>query len=113
MLAKEFRLTKEKDFDKIWKKGRSFFIKEMGIKFLTNNLNCSRFGFIIPNKAVKQAVDRNKIKRRLREIIRLKLSLVKKGIDCVILVRQDIKALSYQDLEERVDFMLYKARLFK
>lgn len=113
MLTKEFRLTKEKDFDKIWKRGRSFFIKEMGIKFLTNNLNCSRFGFIIPNKAVKQAVDRNKIKRRLREIIRLKLSLIEKGIDCIILVRQDIKKLSYQDLEERIDFMFGKARLWK
>ncbi|TSC95482.1 MAG: ribonuclease P protein component [Parcubacteria group bacterium Athens1014_10] len=113
MLKKQYRLTKTKDFEKIWQKGRSFFIKEIGIKFLANNLDCSRFGIIVPNKVIRKAVLRNKIKRRLRNMIKKRMPLIKEGVDCVFLARPGIGELTFQELEERVDFILKNSRLLK
>jgi len=111
MLPRQHRLTKNKDFEKIWQKGKSFFIQEIGIKFLANNLDYSRFGLVVSNKVIKRAVSRNKLKRRLREIIRKKLPFIKKGIDCIILARQGIGGLSFKELEERIEFVLGKLNL--
>lgn len=113
MLSRLNRLAKNKDFERVWQKGRSFFIKEIGIKFLGNNFKYSRFGIIVSNKVMKKAVLRNKIKRRIREIIRLRISFIKMGVDCVILAREGIGGLSYKELEERVEFILRKVNLLK
>ena len=113
MLSKQNRLTKKKDFEKIWKKGRNFFISEIGIKFLNNNLEYSRFGIIVPNKVIKKAVPRNKLKRQIREIIKLKIGFIKKGIDCVILARPGVGELSYKELEEKIELVLKKLNLLK
>ncbi len=113
MLSRKFRLTKNKDFEKVWQRGRSFFLKEIGIKFSANHLECSRFGVIVPNKAIKDAVPRNKVKRRIREIIRKRENFIKNGFDLVVLARIGVKELSFKDLEERIDFILRKLGLLK
>lgn len=111
MLPKQYRLTKNRDFEKIWQKGKSFFIKEIGIKFLSNNLDCSRFGMVVPNKIIKKAVLRNKVKRRLRDIIKSKLPFIKEGVDCIILARQGIGNLSFEELKNKVEAALRKLKL--
>ena len=111
MLAKKYRLTRQKDFDNVFKKGRSFFVKEVGIKVLKNDLGYPRFGFVVSNKIAKKATERNKIKRRLREVIRLKLPKVKVGVDGVVVARAGIEKLEYQDIERRIDTCLRKLRI--
>ncbi len=111
MLIKKHRLTKYKDFEKIWVNGRNFFIKEIGVKFSSNNLDCTRFGIVVPNKVIKKAVLRNKVKRKIREIIRKQIPFIKKGFDCIILARQGIGELSFDELKEKIDFILRKLGL--
>ena len=111
MLPKQHRLTKRKDFEKIWKKGKSFFLKELGFKILKNNLDHSKFGFIVSTKIAKKAVIRNKIKRRLREIIHKRLSQIKSSFDCIIVTRPGIEKLNYQEMEEKMEGILRKTGL--
>ncbi len=73
MLGKENRLRRKKDFEEIFKKGRSFKESFLVLKILKNNLKVSRFGFVVSQKVSKKAVVRNKIKRRLREIVGLNI----------------------------------------
>jgi len=99
MLAKENRLRKTKDFEKVFKKGKAYREDFLFIKIAENGLKDSRFGFVVSKKFSKKALDRNRIKRQLRGIIKLKLSEIKKGLDIIILVipgsvNQDFSQLS-------------------
>jgi ribonuclease P protein component len=119
MLPRQHRLIKRKDFEKIWEKGKSYFIKEIGFKVLKRDQTDqsksasmdSRFAFIVSAKTVKKAVLRNKIKRRLREIIRKKLPEIKSGFDCIIIIRPGIEKLNYQEMKERVEKILTRLSL--
>lgn len=111
MLPKKHRLTKAEDFKSVYKKGRFFSDSYLAIKVLRNNQEITRFGFLVGIKISKKAVLRNKIKRRLREIIRLKLDKIKKGFDVVILTRSEIGKKTYQEIDETLSRILKKANL--
>lgn len=113
MLIREHRLTKQKNFERIWKYGESFFIREIGFKILKNDLGISRFAFIVPNKILKKAVSRNRLRRCLREIVRKRLKGIKFGFDCLIIARPGIGELSYQELEEKIERILRKIKLLR
>jgi len=111
MLVRKYRLSKNKNFEKVFRDGRSVFSNEVGIKFLKNNLGFSRFGIIVSLKISKSAVIRNKIKRRLREIIRNHLFSLRENCDIVILTRQEIKNLDFWQIKERLEYLFKKAKL--
>lgn len=113
MLSKENRLRKEKDFKVAWKNGRSYISRYIIIKIRKNSRNISRFGIIVSNKISKKSTKRNHQKRRIREIIRLKLSEIKPGFDCVVIARQGILEKKYQEIEEEIKKILQKTRLIK
>jgi len=111
MLPQNNRLAKTKDFENIYKKGRNFFTKILGIKYTKNELNITRIGIVISQKISKKAVIRNKIKRRLREILRLRLKTIIKGYDVVILTRKGIEDCTYEELEKNIDYAFKKTHL--
>ena len=102
MLAKQFRLTKNKDFERVAKMGRAVYGKTIALKWIKNNLPQSRFGIVVSLKIDKRATVRNKIKRRIRAIIRENLQNIKIGYDYLILTKPEIKTLTYQNLEEKL-----------
>lgn len=121
MLAKKYRLTKNKDFERVAKFGQVIYSQELIIKWIKNNLPVSRFGIIVSAKVAKRANIRNKIKRRLREIIKkillvpkLKTSqimTIKSGYDIMILVKQSAVNLNYWQLKEKLEILFKKAQL--
>lgn len=84
MLPKENRLTKKKEFDLVFKNGKSIKQGFLIFKFLKNNLTQSRFGFIISKKVFTKANQRNKVKRRLRAVVQDGLNTIKYPIDVVV-----------------------------
>ncbi|MCD4694496.1 ribonuclease P protein component [bacterium] len=113
MFKKENRLTKKKDFDNIFKKGRSVFNKVLGLKVIINDLDINRFGVIVSNKISKRAIERNKIKRRIREVLKKEEPVLKKGYDIVVIALAETKQKEYQDLEQILKEKLSKLALYK
>ncbi len=116
MLAKKQRLTKKKEFEKITQPGKAHYSAILMLKILKNDLAYSRFGIIVSNKVSKKASQRNLIKRRIREIIRLNLNRIKSGYDIVIIVSpkiidQENKVLKYQSIEKYLITAFSKAHL--
>ena len=111
MLPKINRLREEKDFDKIFKKGKNFKNSFLILKVLQNNLKENRFGFIISKKVSKKAVLRNKIKRRLRDIIHQNTKNIKKGIDVVLIVLPGLEEKNFLETKEILNILLKKADL--
>lgn len=112
MLAKINRLVRDKDFDNTFRKGVSSYDKITGVKAVKNDMDKSRFGIMVSAKISKKAVERNKIKRQIREVIRLKLEKIKKGYDLVILSLPEIKGREYKEIEDSVDKHFKKLKLY-
>ena len=108
MLNKRNRLKKKKDFDKVFKQGQGFKQDFLYLKTRKNNLKSSRFGFVVSKKFSKKAVIRNKIERRLSELIGTRLLKTKKGIDGIIVVMPGAKN-DFQKLEKTIDNLFKKA----
>jgi ribonuclease P protein component len=111
MLAKENRLRKTNDFDKVFKKGRAYKEDFLFVKIAENGLEDSRFGFVVSKKFSKKALDRNKIKRQLRGLIKLKLPNIKKGLDIIILVIPGLKDQDFSQLSGTIDKIFKKAKI--
>jgi len=111
MLPKENRLKKNKDFEKVFKEGKGFKEDLLVLKKVKNNLKSSRFGFVVSKTFFKKASLRNKIKRRLRELVRIKLNEIKKGIDVVIIAKPGLETKDFQEIKEIVNKLFKKAKI--
>ena len=77
-LGKDERLKSRKQIEKLFAEGKSFVVNPFRVYFIVNgqlsmvnNGSCLQFGVGVSNKNFKKAVDRNRIKRLLREAYRL------------------------------------------
>jgi len=116
MLPERNRLKKRKDFEKVFKEGKSWKESFLLLKTVPNKLKVSRFGFIVGKKYSKKAVLRNKIKRRLREIIRERLPEIKEGLDGVVIVLSEAekgKEESFEGLKKIINKLFKKAKIYK
>lgn len=112
MLPKTNRLKKKKDFERVFKEGKGFKEDFLFLKLAKNNLNISRFGFVVGQKVSKKAVLRNKTKRRLRELVKAKLPKIKIGFDGVLVALEGLETQNYKEMEDSVDKLFKKAKLF-
>lgn len=110
MSLKKERL-KRKEFQKVLEKGKGFKEDKIVLKVLENNTKETRIGFLITKKVSKKAVVRNKLKRRLREILRREKEKTKKGLDLIFIALPGIETRDFQSLENSVKKLFSKAKI--
>jgi ribonuclease P protein component len=115
MLPRVNRLKKKKDFERVFKEGKRYVLPfgKLYLKIIKNNQKNSRFGFVVSKKFSKKATIRNRIKRKLREVIRTKLPEIKKGTDGIVVVGQDLDTEDFRELEEEINKLFKKAGIIK
>jgi ribonuclease P protein component len=113
MLKKEFRLRKQRDFERVFKKGFYFSEKLLALKLVNNDLQISRFGIIVSNKVSKKASKRNRIKRLLRESIRSLQNDIKPGFDCVFVARSEIIDKDFKEVKLSVEKLFKRSGLLE
>lgn len=104
------RLSRSRDFDAVYRQGRSVSSRFLVLYWFPHEDPAApRFGFSVP-KAVGGAVERNRIKRQLREVWQGRLERVPAGNDYVLIVRsglpEAVAANGFEWLGERVDEVL-------
>jgi ribonuclease P protein component len=109
------RLSRSRDFDAVYRQGRSVSSRFLVLYWFPQEEQAEpRFGFSVP-KSVGGAVERNKIKRQLREIWRERLAAVASGNDYVLIVRpglpEAVAANGFDWLGERVDEVLAQTKV--
>ena len=107
-MRREERLAKRKDFETVYKKGRSWANNLLVLRALPNEVGASRYGFAV-GKRLGGAVIRNRVKRRLREGARL--TPVKDGWDIVLIARQHAVDTDYHTLKRAMEELLARAQL--
>ena len=111
MLPEINRLKNKKDFEKVFKEGEGFKEDFLILKLLSNNLKGSRFGIIVSKKISKKATLRNKIKRQVRELIRLRLPKIKKGKDLILIAIPGLEKEDFWEIEETIKKLFKRAKL--
>jgi ribonuclease P protein component len=80
---REARLVRRGEFDAVYRSGKRFSSSHFTVFVRRNELTLNRFGFSI-KKALGGAVVRNRIRRRVREIVRCHRQEIPTGWDIVI-----------------------------
>jgi ribonuclease P protein component len=88
MLPVKNRLKKRADFAKVYKSGKFLSEGPLSMKSSPNGLGVPRIGLSIEKRFFKKAVERNKIKRMLREAFRKNLGDIKNGFDIVVFYKK-------------------------
>ena len=89
-MRKYASLTKREEFDKVFKKGRSFAGKYVVINVVPNDEKDIRVGFIV-SKKMGNAVRRNRVKRLLKESFSQSANKPLEGYDFVVIPRSGLK----------------------
>ena len=81
---KQEKLKHKKLIEILFSEGKSISVFPLRIVFLENDHDGNKLlqvGFSVPKRLIKKAVDRNRIKRQLREVYRLNKKEFYKSID--------------------------------
>ena len=101
-------LTKPEQYALVYSKGSSWASSLLVMKALPNGLALSRCGFSV-SKRVGKAVTRNRVKRLLREILRL--TTIKPGWDVIFIARPVAATADYASLGKSGVGLLSRAQL--
>lgn len=109
MLKKEYRLPiKTKRLPASSYKSQTF-----RLMVARNNLNISRFGFIISKKTAKKAVCRNRIKRVFRSCIEEMQDKVVKGYDMLFILQKNSLSNNRENFCQELGKLFSEIKLIK
>ena len=91
-------LNKNRDFVRIYARGKSYVHPHLVLYVARNRLGRPRVG-LTATKKVGGAVTRNRVRRRLREIYRLHQGELRTGYDIVVVARVKAAFANYHQLE--------------
>ena len=103
-------ITKPKEYALVYEKGKSWACDLLVMKALSSELTLSRYGISV-SKRVGSAVVRNRIKRLLREILRI--APIKPGWDIIFIARPKAASTDYANLQQAVEELLNRAHLIE
>lgn len=97
--TKTERLTRKKEFEKVFHEGKVFKNDKVVFYVMPNNIQNSRLGLVV-SKKVGNAVRRNRAKRLLREAYRLNKHLLTTHVDIIVIPRHPFSSdLKLSDIE--------------
>lgn len=106
MFPKKQRITKKDEFNLIYKKGQSFYLKTLSIRILKNNFKIRRFAVIVSTKISKKAISRNKVKRQIKSILRQEQKKFPLSVDIVVYTKKGVENLTFKELKKIIIYLI-------
>ena len=111
-MRRTYRLRANADFQRIRHEGRIQVHPLLVMATLPNGLEQSRFGFAV-GRRIGKAVARNRIKRRMRESVRVRMQRdeIVAGWDVLFIARHPVRGASFHQVDEAIGLVLRRAGL--
>lgn len=91
-------LKKNKDFQTVYRQGKSYANKYLVLYIMENQTKKNRIGISV-SKKVGNSVVRHHLTRLIRESYRLQEECFQRGYDLVVIARQSAKDVTYKEME--------------
>jgi ribonuclease P protein component len=110
---KQYRLTKREDFNKVYRYGKSMANQQFVLYYLAQpGVEEFRLGVSV-SKKVGNAVVRNRLRRMMKEIVRLNKEKMTPHYDYILIARKPVLEMDYQAMEKSIFHVIRKAMLHK
>jgi len=107
-MVKAERLSGRREFEAVFTGGKSWANNLVALRVMPNGSESNRCGFAV-GKRLGGAVVRNRVRRRLREVVRL--TPMRGGWDMVLIARQTAAETDYHTLRRATEELLARAQL--
>ena len=108
----ELTLRKQKDFNRVYKRGKSKGSKYVVVLYRNNNLGYTRTAFV-SSKKVGNSVQRNRSRRLMRESYYSVRNNIKEGYDIIFVARNNINDAGMKEVLHSMYGTLKVCGLFK
>ena len=120
MIPRQYRLKHMKDFEILFKEGRFVNADFVTVKIWKTepdkyprrkyNLEDLKIGFVVGKKVSKSAVKRNRIRRQMREVVRLLLKdeKLKSGFMLALIAKPLILGKKYEEINKELNIVRFK-----
>ena len=108
----ELTLRKQKDFNRVYKKGNSKGSKYVVVLYRKNNLGYTRTAFV-SSKKVGNSVERNRSRRLMKESYYSVRDRLKKSYDIVFVARNSINGAAMREVQRSLYGTLKACGLFE
>ncbi len=104
-MNKKYIVKEKRDFDKIIKNGKKVKNYNFIVFYNKNNEQFNKYGITVPKKVGKAHI-RNKLKRRVRAILRNYKKSYENNYNCIIIIRNSCLDLTFQELSNSLERLL-------
>jgi ribonuclease P protein component len=112
-VERKLRLTKRQYFDKVYRGGKSVANHQFVLySYARMKQPTFRLGISV-SKKIGNAVVRNRIRRLVKEIIRLNAHKIVGGYDLILIARKPVVGLTYHEMEKCILHVLSRGSLLQ
>ncbi|WAA12296.1 ribonuclease P protein component [Fervidibacillus halotolerans] len=110
-MKKKYRIKKNEEFQRIFKKGKSAANRQFIIYRLENERDHFRIGLSV-SKKIGNAVVRNRIKRYIRQVFHELEQEIRPSYDLIIIARKPAKDMDYHEVKQSLIHVLKISGIF-
>lgn len=111
MLNQKYRFHSRGGVRYTYKQGKTIRIPKISLIYNQNKKGGQRFAVVVSKKVCKHAVDRNRIRRRVYEAIRLNhINFYPKQDYIFVIYSQDFLRMPFNDIEDMIRKLATRAR---
>ncbi len=111
MFPREYRLSRQRDIQRVLKSGRRFPSPALMLRCAPNRLEHPRVAVVVGTVVSKRATVRNRIRRQLRHLLAAELKHSKRGVDLMLSVKSPALTLDAEHRQALVHLLLQHARV--
>ena len=112
MLSKKYRFHSRGGVRYVYQKGKTIRRAKMSLVFVPNSRGFTRMAVVVSKKVNKTAVGRNRIRRRVYEVLRKNIDLIPKKTDYVFVIfSPDVMTMPYNELEKALGELVAEAKV--
>lgn len=112
MLSKKYRFHSRGGVKYVYQHGKTLRSAQMSLVFMPNTRGFTRMAVVVSKKVEKTAVGRNRIRRRIYEVLRRNLDLIPKKADYVFVVySKELMRMPFGGLEEMIGKLVEESKV--
>lgn len=109
-------MAKREDFNKVYRQGKSVANQQFVLYYKKRQVKPGeeapfRLGVSV-SKKLGNAITRNRLRRVMKEIVRLHAEQVEEGIDFILIARKPVVEMEYAEIEKSIIHVMKRASLY-